>query len=693
MSPRLLAICVILLQIWTHQAFAEETEKEEKTKEVENPEAILIMGQRPMTASSDQTLRDEDFKTFPHKTASDLMRLVPGLHITQHTGGAKAHQIFLRGFDAEHGQDLAVRLDGVPINEISQVHGQGYLDLHFLIPEVISRIQLIKGPYDARWGNFATAGAVEFSSDPTAPIGQRAALSTSLGMFQNMAGLAQLWLGRDSSRAHLALQAERSNGFTDPGELSAARLWARVQRRQGPWRLDAFYAGYRARSQAADTLPAAWIENGLVGRFASLDDSNRVDVDRHLMGLRLGRAWAGGRLELLAHWQFKDTRIFSNYSFFYFNPIQGDQLEQSDARYTSGLGLRYRRADSFVARDLALSTEIGVDWRYDAIWQSQANTVDRVRINLKNHYRIHEQLFGLFAHEQLLFGENFTLVGGLRLDLDWVQAEGVQDVSELDIHTNRVVTRDQSPVSASEPALAISPKLSAIYAASTDLTLFANFGRGFVSRPARDQANDAEFWMPAATGLELGTRWQAWDKRLSLVGGLWWMHKDQELIFDPEFGATVQRGQSHRAGAELEFRIQPIEGLILATDLFAIWTQLKQEDGWGPIPNAPAWLMTNLVAYRSNFGLSGTLRGRLIGPRDHDLDLSSKASYLLDLMLSYRLGSIELSLMIENLLNTDWYDSVFAYPVRPAPEAEIIEGLQVTAGTPFAARITLTWYL
>ncbi|RME29497.1 MAG: Plug domain-containing protein, partial [Deltaproteobacteria bacterium] len=88
-------------------------------------EEIVITAERPLSASSDQTIRDKDFEYFPRRTASDLMRLVPGLHITQHTGGAKAHQFFLRGFDAEHGQDIRVTLDGIPLNQLSHVHGQG----------------------------------------------------------------------------------------------------------------------------------------------------------------------------------------------------------------------------------------------------------------------------------------------------------------------------------------------------------------------------------------------------------------------------------------------------------------------------------------------------------------------------------------------------------------------------------------
>ncbi len=671
---------------------SEQTEDKKRAEQADPPaeeivEEIVVTAERPMTAASDQTIRDRDFATFPRRTASDLMRLVPGLHITQHTGGAKAHQIFLRGFDAEHGQDIAATLDGVPLNEVSHVHGQGYLDLHFLIPEVIRRIRVLKGPYDARLGNFSTAGSVRFETEPDLPETMR--FKVGAGMFRTVALLGEVSLG-DSRRGGLvALQAERTDGFSEPGDLAAIRAFARGRTfERGGWTLDALYAGYAARSRAADTLPLNWIKAGRIGRFGSLDDSNRVDVDRHLVGLTLRGPVAGGRLATTAYYNFKDSRIFSNFSYYYFDPVRGDQLEQSDMRHYGGLSTAWVRTDPLGADD-ALVSEVGLQWRVDAVWQTQARTARRVRFDVLNHYAFREHGLGLYARETFVLGERWTLVAGLRYDAQLVWIEGTQDTREFDIYTNQTIERNDQPRDAFAHAHIASPKLAVAFQARPDLKLFVDLGRGFVTRPARDQANQSELMPYAVTAAEVGARYTTLGDSLSIASALWWTHKDRELVFDSEFGGTVFRGQSHRAGLELEIRWAPVDWAWIATDVFLTYARLYSDGDWDPIPNTPWALMTNVLAVKHPMGLQASLRGRFLGPRQHDLGLTSDPYYLLDLVVAWEGRHWGLSLTIENLLDTHWYDSVFAYPTRPAPNGPVDEGLQVTAGTPFSARLAL----
>lgn len=662
----------------------------ESESEVET-EVILVVDQRPVTASSDRIVRAQDFKYFPRRSASDLMRLVPGLHITQHTGGAKAHQIFLRGFDAEHGQDVAGSLDGVPLNEVSHVHGQGYLDLHFLIPEVIRRIRILKGPYDGGHGSFATAGSIDFITVHQRPYTASAGFGP--GMFNTYSMLSDLSLGSEESGLYFAFQGERSDGYTDPGRLDALRAFARGRAAfTGGWILDVLYAGYRARSRAADVVPESWIRQGRIGRFGSLDKSNRVDVDRHLAGLTLRGPAGGGWLRATGYYNFKDTRIFSNYTYYYFNEDLGDQIEQSDFRHYGGLHTAYTRADSWAGVG-ELVSDWGIQWRMDAIRQTQANTVERVRFNLMNHYRIYEHNLGFYAQEKLLLGERWMLVGAVRYDLNLIDVNGTQDVRELDIYTNRVVVRQEVPRDAFAHAHAVSPKLSAVCSVSDRWKAFLNFGRGFVTRPARDQANRQEAFSYAVTGAELGTHWSDRDGKVGVSGGVWWMHKDRELVFDSEFGGTVFRGQSHRVGLEIELRYAPFSWAYLATDLSYIHARLDSGSGWTVVPNTPSLLMTNVLAVQLEEGLHASLRGRLLGSREHDLGMTSPAYYVMDLVLAYAAEDFEITLEVDNLLDADWYDSVFAYPVRPAPGEPIDAGLQVTPGTPFFVRFCLTFHV
>lgn len=652
-------------------------------------EEIVVVGEQPTSASSDQALRDYDFKLFPKKTASDLMRLIPGLHITQHTGGAKAHQIFLRGFDAEHGQDVAASLNGIPLNEVSHVHGQGYLDLHFLIPEVIHQISIRKGPYDAGLGSFSTGGAIHFRTSPQ--LEDTAWVRLGYGSFDSQSILSRFSLQNDGYRANLALQGEKTQGFTQPGHLRAFRAFAHAQSGfESGWSLDVLYAGYAARSQAADTLPKSMIDDGSIDRYSSLDASNRVDVDRHLGGAILKGPWADGQLESIAYYNFKDTRIFSNFTYFYFDPVHGDQLEQSDRRHYGGLQSTYARNDELDQLGL-LASELGIAWRMDRVSQTQANTDQRVRTNVINNYRFDEHNLGMHADLHLQTHGDWMLAAGMRYDLNFIQLDGTQDERRLDIQTNQVVVDDDHPRNISSDAHVFSPKLSIVYTPVQTWKMFFNFGRGFITRPARDQADRPLHTAYGVTGAELASHLSMLENRLHLIASLWWAHKESELLFDPEFGQSVFRGQSHRLGTELEARYCPFDWLWLAVDLFYIHARFKDPGGdWTPIPNAPAFLMTNLLSIRHPRGYQLSVRGRMVGRRNHDLGLSSKPYYIMDLVAAWENDSFILSLEAQNLFDIQWYDSVFAYPVRPAPDAPVDRGLQVTAGTPLAAQMFFT---
>ncbi|RME23061.1 MAG: TonB-dependent receptor, partial [Deltaproteobacteria bacterium] len=259
-----------------------------------------------------------------------------------------------------------------------------------------------------------------------------------------------------------------------------------------------------------------------------------------------------------------------------------------------------------------------------------------------------------------------------------------------DIYTNQTVYRNNDPRSAFTQAHMVSPSLSAIYRLLSGCDLFLNFGRGLVTRPARDQAASPHLAPVTVTGAEIGSRYTGFGGSLSLAGSLWWAYKDREYIFDSEFGGSVERGRSHRLGFELELRWAPVRWAWVATDLFLTLTRLQQPQGWSSIPNTPWLLMTNVVGVQHPSGLVASVRGRLLGPRYHDLGLESPAYYVVDLVAGWKWRHVTLVLTIENLFDTVWYDSVFAYPVRVSPEGEVNQGLQVTPGTPFSARLELT---
>jgi len=389
------------------------------------------------------------------------------------------------------------------------------------------------------------------------------------------------------------------------------------------------------------------------------------------------------------YYNYKDTKIFSNYTFYYFDESYGDQLEQSDSRHYAGGQVSW--ASGTITSSLGImNVEAGLQWRTDAVLQAQARTVRRVRVNVFNSYNFLEHNGGVYCQGTLILGPRWMLIGGLRYDLQLVDLTGTQDVKEFNIYTNLVEEHNDQPKEALTFAHILSPKLSAVFEPHRDWKLFFNFGRGFDTRPARDQAAESRRHPVAVSAAEVGVRWQGWGRKLSLAGSLWWAHKNNEWVFDSEFGGTVERGQSHRLGLELEARLSPREWIWLATDVFLTFSRLQQERSWDWIPNTPVLMMTNVAALQHPAGLYACLRGRLLGPRPHDLGLWSDAYYLVDAVLGWEERHWQLQLDIENLFNTRWYDSVFAYPVRIAPGAEVNNGLQVTPGTPFFARLSLT---
>jgi outer membrane receptor protein involved in Fe transport len=681
---RLLLSCFVLLVSAWSLARGVEPETPARDDEVSATlPPVTVSGERPVSAASDQTLRELDLLMFPRRTASDLMRLVPGLHITQHTGGAKAHQIFLRGFDAEHGQDVAVSLDGIPLNEASHVHGLGYLDLHFLIPEAIERVWILKGPYDPRFGDYATAGVIDFVPALRRP--GTVALSATGGSFGTVEGLIEAspeW-GRMSTFA--VAEADRSEGFTEPGARQAGRGllhhgWRWGRRHE----LRLLYAGYGVRSEAADILPQAQIDAGAVSRFGALDPSNRVDVQRHLLGLtweaKGGRR--AGRLQAYANW--KSTDISSNYTFYAFDPVRGDQVRQQDERVYGGLQGHL----SWRARALGASwrTTLGCSGRVDAVSQSQGRSQARQVYDRMNRYDFVEGAWGLYVDERAEILPWLRIVAGLRADLHTLVGDGTQDrLGAFDIHTNTTPLLYDDPVSYQRLQWALSPRLSLIATPREGWRVFLNLARAYTPTHARQLAWRDDPSMPAVHAGELATAVDLLGRALTLSLAGWVAEKGAESVFDSEVGAPVPRGRSLRLGLDLELRWRPREWLWLATDVYAVRARFLDTDE--PVPNGPTWLMTNSLGLRHPCGARAALRGRFVGPREHDLGYASGASYVADAQIGWAWDRVELGLEVENMLGVDWVDSVFAYTSRPLQGGELVEGLHVTPGTPMAARL------
>src|SRR5713226_1405310 len=302
---------------------------------------ITVSAERTFSSSTaaSRLIRDLDIRLRPRESSQELLQLTPGLLIAQHAGGGKAEQIFLRGFDADHGTDVAISVDGVPVNMVSHAHGQGYGDLHWLIPEVVEDVDVHKGPYEARDGDLATAGAVALRTRDRL---SQAEVRTRGGGFRTGHALALVPLGGDAAHAggYLALAGHYTNGpFDNPQHYRRYNLFGKWTAPVGSSaEFVATGSGYDARWNASGQIPERAVAEGLITRFGSIDPSEGGNTHRYEATVGLRSAGTGPTSwEVQAYAIRYGLQLYSDFTFFLNDSVNGDGIEQNDQRSVVGL--------------------------------------------------------------------------------------------------------------------------------------------------------------------------------------------------------------------------------------------------------------------------------------------------------------------------------------------------------------------
>ena len=644
---------------------------------------VTVTAKPFLTAASDQHIRNQDFANFPRQNPSDLVRLIPGVHVSQHTGGAKAYQYFLRGFDAEHGQDLGAYLDGIPLNEPSQVHGHGYLDLHFLIPETISSIRVIKGPYDPEFGNFATAGAIDFQPRRHA---ENNTASATAGMYGTARVLGAFGVEKDPYLFVGAIEGDHSDGYTKPGDSNAYRANTGHTFLLGCWALNLMTHHYGQDSATSDVVPEKWIEDGKINRFGTLDDTDRVVSNLNLVGLTADMEKGANDFRIQAFYNFKRTTIWSNYTFYLLNPTKGDQQEMLDNRNVYGLNLRYKNVSEI--GPTVWNSALGIQWRFDQVHQILANTTKRDRWNVINDLDFYENALGFWLRENILLTRWLTIVPGARADLIHYSGAGSFDERFFNIYTNKADTREDVEQTWDQSSWIVSPKATIVLTPLPSWDIFLNYGEGFFSNTTLQMVINPESKIPKVCGGEIGTRAFFWDQKISATASGWIADKEQDLVFDPQTGLSITKDATRRIGADFEFRISPLRWLFLMTDTSYIDARFIKSNE--RISNGPIFLMTNGIGWNHSFGFRGMLRGRYMAARELDQHDWAPPYYVADLVTGYDAKHWGVELALDNLFNTAWEDAVFSYQTRPEKNGDIHNGIHWTPGTPFFARFTVS---
>ncbi len=679
--------------------------------EIVELERILVTGERAYSTASSRSIRDFDLNVRPVSTAQDMLQLAPGLVIAQHAGGGKAEQIFLRGFDADHGTDVAISSDGIPVNMVSHGHGQGYADIHFAIPELVESIDVFKGPYFARFGNFSTAGAVQFQTKDKI---DRNMLKFEGGEFntQKFTGMFQVPTVGKHQNAYFAGQFYNTDGPVESDQdFQRLNLFGKFRTDLNETsKLSLSASSFSSAWDASGQIPKRAVDSGLISRFGTIDDLEGGQTGRQNLNL-IYTATGDNNSQFLFQPYFSryNFKLFSNFTFFLEDSEKGDMIEQTDDRTIIGLNTEYKFTQ--MLSSIQTNVTFGGGFRSDDIAVSLWHSPNRRRLTKKVDSGIIERNIFLWVQDELIINPKIRFQLGLRGDYFTFNVE-----DHLDTLSDETVTLPHASGYAQE--LMLNPKFNMVYSPIQSLDVFLNFGRGFHSNDARDVVieqtiSDLEQTyknqelsedkiderltqmnfnrehagiqtLPRATGAEIGTRHRFFD-RFNVGIACWWLELDEELVFVGDAGETEISGKSQRIGIDIEGRVKILPWLWADADVnLSQGKYVDEPEDANQIPLAPR--------ITSNGGLTAihpsdwvvSLRYRHIGdrPANEDDSVTAEGYTVVNLGLSYTYGPFNYFVAAENLFDVDWNEAQFDTESRLYHEPEPVSEIHFTPGNP-----------
>ncbi len=619
-----------------------------------------------------------DLEDRPIQRVAELLETVPGFIATQHSGGGKANQYFLRGFNLDHGTDFAVFHDGVPINMRTHGHGQGYLDLNFVIPELIDTLTFAKGPYRAENGDFAAAGSARFRTVDTldAPF-VKAEVGTS--DFYRIVAAGSTKFG--SGELLLGVEARYDDGpFALRQDLKLGSGFAKWTGPLAGGTLRASATGYHVKFNSPEQVPLRAIQSGLIGRLGFLDSDLGGETTR-VGGVLNWTDDAKAPLNILAYAHYYDFILTSNFTYFLDNPVDGDEFQQQDRRFVTG-----GRVDKRFDFNFGVPVEllVGAEGRFDFIDPVVlSRTAARQVLTTVRRDKVNEGSGTLFAEATVHPTSTIRVLLGGRVD-----------------HYRFDVRSDLATNSGESSDTVVSPKATIAWAPVSQIELYANYGRGFHSNDARGTSinidpNNGDAAGPvnalvAATGYEGGARLRPVDG-LTLTGTYWWLDVDSELLFLGDGGTTEPTGPSKRRGFELSAFYQPAPWLTIDGEYTKSRGRLTDlPAGADHIPGAIETVIAG--GFVARYGKASlAMRARHFGRYALIEDNSVRADPLtvVNARIGYRLGRIELAADLLNAFNARDNEIEYFYASRlPGEPAEGVEDRHIRPIEPRQLRVS-----
>jgi outer membrane receptor protein involved in Fe transport len=648
---------------------------------------------KPVDGAGHLELSRRELLLRPSRTAGDLLEAVPGLVVVQHAGGGKANQYFLRGFDADHGTDVALFLNGVPLNERSHGHGQGYADFNFVIPELIASLEVHKGPNDARFGDFATAGALEVKYVEHLPDDLVTAEYGQFGQRRLVAAVSP-HLGADF-KSLLAVELAASQGpFQVAEDLQKLNLVAGVSQKLGD------HAGFSARLMS---YGATWNGSGQLplravcgegepgfpapSRYGQpcLDRLGSVDPTE---GGRTQRQSAEAGVWAREHDVAVDARLyavryqfglFSNFTFFADDPRHGDGIEQTDERVTWGGTLRLKTERALGT--VRLKSTFGIEARTDDVDNGLYHQQARQRLAMVDAAHVLESSTAAFLEERALLTPWLSMMAALRVERFQASVE----------------PREGSRSAGTAHALLPLPKLGIELSPLANLSLFGNYSRGFHSNDARSTVSSHAALMVPALGYEAGLRYKP-RTDLQVYATAFLLDLKSELVWVGDEGTTEASPQSRRLGLELGSRAHFNGWLFADIDLALTRARFVTDDAANRVPLAPTATLTAGLAAHPRFGdyqPFGAYRIHAVAnrPANEDGSLVAQGYVIQDASLGLRYRDVEAAIDAMNLFDVAWRPVNFATTSRLAYEPAPVTSVHFVPGWPrtFIGRATLYW--
>lgn len=616
-----------------------------------------------------------DLMTNPVNSSQEILRKVPGLFIGQHAGGGKAEQIFLRGFDVDHGTDVALSVDGMPINMVSHAHGQGYSDLHFIIPETVNKIDFGKGPYKSNQGNFATAGFVSFQTKDRL---DNSSISLEAGQFNStrMVGLFNLLENNKKQNAYIATEYILTDGpFDSPQNFNRFNLFGKYSiQLDNSSKLSVQASKFSSRWDASGQIPNRLVESGAISRFGAVDDTEGGFTSRTNFILSHQKSLDENTfVKTNVFYSKYDFTLFSNFTFFLVDPINGDQIKQKESRNLYGANTEFNK--KIFLDNSVVSLQSGVGFRADEIDGIElSRTLNRQDVleNIQFGDIDESNLYGYFNSEFKL--NKFKIAPAIRFDYFKFNYQDKLAPAFKTLSTT---------------AVKASPKLNLSYSQNNNVEYYIKSGFGFHSNDSRVALQQDKEVVPSVFGVDVGNVWKP-TRNLIINTALWTLYSQQEFVYVGDAGVVEASGKSRRYGVDLGFRYQLSDFIFADFDgnyAFARTGENYEEY----IPLAPKFSSTGGITLKDYKGFSAGLKYRYLGDRaaNEDNSIVAKGYFVSDFNINYKINSFNIGIVVENIFNTKWNETQFLTESRLQNETQSVEEIHFTPGTPFFAKLKI----